>query len=243
MSERSICRCSLCFIEEKLRAEIAAPGNHERVSELLRSGLHLARFRNVEELLSHLHSLNGNSASDPFLAELLETRPRFPGSLVASVFILLFLPVLHATVRRVRHRYPALAREDVAQQTVEALLAYLASIPFAARESYLAFAMARRIRRATFEWAAREARSPLASLSVDPYEPLGFESAGESFERAALLRHLFGRAVERGTLTSGELDLLVQFKLEGGADNGAFSNAERQRLKRLLGKVRKLVCP
>jgi hypothetical protein len=55
-----------------------------------------------------------------------------------------------------------------------------------------------------------------------------------------LLRHFFGRAVAAGTLTPGELDLLITFKLEGGAENGAFSNAKRQRLKRLLGKLRKL---
>jgi hypothetical protein len=66
------------------------------------------------------------------------------------------------------------------------------------------------------------------------------ESAEESFERASLLRHFFARAVRGGTLTPGELNLLVQFKLEGGAENGAFSNAERQRLKRLLGKLRRL---
>jgi len=158
-----------------------------------------------------------------------------------SVFILLFLPLLHSTVRRVRKRYPALTREDLAQQALGALLACLASPPLRERHSYLAFAIARNVRRATFEWAAREARSPLeAPRSDDPREMNSFESAGESFERAALLRHFFGRAVEGGTLTPGELDLLIQFKLEGGAENGAFSNAERQRLKRLLGKLRRL---
>jgi hypothetical protein len=105
----------------------------------------------------------------------------------------------------------------------------------------LALAIARNVRRATFEWAAREAKSPLeAPRSEDLGETNFSESAGDSFERAALLRHFFGRAVESGTLTSRELDLLITFKLEGGAENGAFSNAERQRLKRLLGKLRRL---
>lgn len=241
MNERPNCRCSLCLVEERLRSELAAPGNQEGLLQILRSAPHLAVFSTAEELLSHLQSLNGNSSSDPFLAELLVAKARFPESLVDSIFLLLFLPVLHATVRRVRHRYPALARNDVAQQALGALLAYVASAHCATRVTYLAFAIARRIRRATFEWADREARSPLdAPRSQDPRETNVHESAGESFERAALLRHFLARAIETGTLTPAELDLLIQFKLEGGAENGAFSNAERQRLKRLLGKLRKL---
>lgn len=241
MTERPNCRCPLCLIEEKLRAELADPGNRESHHILLRSAPHLAVFRTAGDLLVHLQSLNGNASSDPLLGELLEAKALFPGILADSVFVLLFLPVLHSTVRRVRKRYPALSREDAAQQALGTLLEYLASARLAARETYLAFAIARKVRRATFEWAAREAKSPLqAPRSDDPRETNSFESAGESFERASLLRHFFGRAVEAGTLTPGELDLLIQFKLEGGAEDGAFSNAERQRLKRLLGKLRRL---
>jgi len=241
MNLRPNCRCPLCLVERRLRAELVAPENREGLRVTLRSASHLAAFSTAEDLLSHLQSLDENSSSDPFLLELLLVKARFPESKVDSIFILLFLPVLHATVRRVRHRYPALAREDVAQQALGALLDYLASTHCAARETYLAFAIARRIRRATFEWADREARSPLdAPRSDDPRENIFHESAGESFERAALLRHFFGRAVERGTLTPGELDLLLQFKLERGTETGASTNAERQRLKRLLAKLRRL---
>jgi hypothetical protein len=241
MNERSNCRCPLCLIEEKLRTELRAPENHESHRIIIGSAPHLAAFQTVGDLLLHLQSLNGNSASDPLLFELLQARAQFTGSVADSVFILLFLPVLHSTVRRVRQRFPALSREDTAQQALGALLEYLASTHLAERHSYLAWAIARRVRRSTFEWAAREAKSPLeAPRSEDPQETNSSESAEDSFERATLLRHFFSRAVAGGTLTPGELDLLITFKLEGGAENGAFSNAERQRLKRLLGKLRKL---
>jgi hypothetical protein len=239
MHERPNCRCPLCLLEEKLRAELH--DNPENHSLVLCSGPHLAAFPSATELLLHLQSLAGNAASDTLLSELLEARAAFPGGLADSVFVLLFLPMLHSTLRRVRQRYPALSREDAAQQTLGALFASLASARLGERHSYIAFAIARKVRRATFEWASREAKSPLeAPRSDDPRETHGSEFAGDSFERAALLRHFFGRAVERGTLTPGELDLLITFKLEGGAENGAFSNAERQRLKRLLGKLRRL---
>jgi hypothetical protein len=229
------------LIEQKLRAELADPDNQKRLGILLRSAPHLARFRNVADLLAHLQSLTGNSSSDLLLGELIKARSLFPDSLVDSLFVLLFLPVLHSTLRRVRQHYPTLSREDSAQQALGSLFEYLASGHLAARDTYLAFAIARKVRRATFEWAAREARSPLeASRSDDLRETNSSESAEQSFERASLLRHFFGRAVETRTLTPRELDLLIQFKLEGGAENGAFSNAERQRLKRLLAKLRKL---
>jgi hypothetical protein len=239
MHERPNCRCPLCQLEEKLRAELR--DNRENHSLVLRSGPHLATFPSATDLLLHLQSLAGNAASDPLLSELLEARDTFPGGLADSVLVLLFLPMLHSILRRVRQRCPALSREDAAQQTLGAFFASLASARLGERHTYIAFAIARKVRRATFEWAAREARSPLeAPRSEDPRETTGSESAGDSFERAAFLRHFFGRAVQRGTLTPGELDLLITFKLEGGSENGAFSNAERQRLKRLLGKLRRL---
>ena len=50
----------------------------------------------------------------------------------------------------------------------------------------------------------------------------------------------------KGMLTDSELDLLIQFKLDGNtgeelaALNGSSSNAVRQRFKRLLAKLRRL---
>ena len=151
MSERPNCHCPLCQIERKLRAELADSGNQENQRILLRSAPHLAHFHTTSDLLSHLRSLNGK-ASDPLLSELLHAKNVSLGSVADNVFVLLFLPVLHSTVRRVRKRYPALSREDVAQQALQALFEYLASTCLAARETYLAFAIARKVRRAAFQW-------------------------------------------------------------------------------------------
>jgi len=68
----------------------------------------------------------------------------------------------------------------------------------------------------------------------------------EPFERHALLRHFLHRCLAKGQLTNGELNLLVQFKLDGNfaeenaENNGTSSNAMRQKLKRLLAKLRRL---
>jgi DNA-directed RNA polymerase specialized sigma24 family protein len=54
------------------------------------------------------------------------------------------------------------------------------------------------------------------------------------------------RSVTKGLLTNAELDLLIEFKLNGTSSeeiadfNRTSSNAIRQRLKRLLAKLRRL---
>jgi hypothetical protein len=64
----------------------------------------------------------------------------------------------------------------------------------------------------------------------------------DSFERLVLLRHFLFRCQRAGLLTGSDLELLVQFKLEGhtGQEPGRpiYSNALRQRIKRLLRKLR-----
>jgi DNA-directed RNA polymerase specialized sigma24 family protein len=65
-------------------------------------------------------------------------------------------------------------------------------------------------------------------------------------ERHAALRHFLYRCVTNGLLADGELDLLVQIKLDGNTGDeiaescGLTSNAVRQRMKRLLAKLRRI---
>ena len=65
-------------------------------------------------------------------------------------------------------------------------------------------------------------------------------------ERHALLRHFLHSCVTHNLLTGGELDLLIQIKLDGNTgdeiaeSNSITSNAVRQRVKRLLAKLRRI---
>ena len=84
-----------------------------------------------------------------------------------------------------------------------------------------------------------------ASLGFDP-DLLASLVMRDSFETHAQLRHFLHRCVTKGDLTEAELNLLVQYKLEANhlndfePSNGQASNALRQRLKRLLAKLRPL---
>ena len=52
-----------------------------------------------------------------------------------------------------------------------------------------------------------------------------------------LLRHFLHRCEARGLLTGQDLELLVHFKLEAIPNR---TNASRQRMKRLVGKLRRI---
>ena len=166
-------------------------------------------------------------------------------TLIESILVLAFLPMLHGTIRRVGKQQPGLAEEDITQQALSFLLQYLRSDELQARNSHFAFAISRAVKRQVFEWANGESgRTGLFRYcDSEAFEAL---AAQEPFERYAFLRHFLHRCVTKGLLADAELDLLVQFKLNGTsreefADfNGTSSNALRQRLKRLVAKLRRL---
>jgi hypothetical protein len=176
------------------------------------------------------------------LLNLRAARPTFTDSLL----VLVFVPMLHRTVRRVVMWQPLLVEEDVVQQALGVLLEFLRSDDMRVRQSHFAFAISRAVKRQVFAWAAREGmKQALVNHAGDAFPPLVIE---EPFERYAQLRHFLNRCATRGDLSDSELNLLIQFKLEGAGNgevlstsNGnSSSNAARQKLKRLLAKLRRL---
>jgi len=238
MRDRPCCRCPLCRIETELLTDFLDPDLQEACRQVLSSSPALGPFSGPGGLLEHLRLCRETSSSDAILSSMLRAKETFRNGIVERLMILAFLPCMHASVRHVTKRYPYLSPEDASQQALQSLLRFLESEQLRTRQTFLGFAISRRIKRAIFEWAERETRA-----RVFEGEALDFESTQDSVERLALLRHFLDRAVRRGLLSSDELNLLVQFKLENGLENGIpenSSNAHRQRLKRLLSKLRRM---
>jgi hypothetical protein len=238
--ERSCCRCPLCRIETELLKDFLDPGQLNRCSQILSAAPELAVFSEPGPLLEHLRLCRETSSSDAILHALLQARRIFANGIAERLFILAFVPSMHTSVRQAVKRYPQLSPDDASQQAFESLLRFLDSDQLHRRRNYLGFAISRRLKRAIFEWAERE-------MLVRVLEPgdngLDLLASDDSFERLAQLRHFLDRAVRRGVLNGAELDVLIRFKLEGGSENGipdGSSNAHRQRLKRLLLKLRRL---
>jgi hypothetical protein len=189
-------------------------------------------------LLEHLRLCRETITSDAILLALLQAKYLGSG-IVERLFILAFLPSMHGSLRQVAKRYPQLSPDDASQQALQSLLRFLDSAELRTRKAYLGFAISRRVKRAIFEWAEREIRAGVFEPEISRIDQ---GASSRSFERLALLRHFLDRAVRRSLLSAAELDLLIQSKLEKGAENGlaASSNAHRQRLKRVLSKLRRL---
>jgi hypothetical protein len=240
MSERRCCGCPLCQIETELLREFLESSRQESCREVLASEPELAAFAGPGPLLAHLRLCRDTVSTDGVLRALLRAKQAFADGTVERVLILTFLPHMHASVRSVLRRYPQLQLEDASQNVLHSLLRFLDSGQLQTRQNYLGFAIARRVKRAAFEWAEHELRSLVFDTDA---ETLDLNGSGGSFERLVLLRHFLDRAVRHGVLDANELDLLIQFKLENGLDGddpSAHTNAHRQRLKRLVMKLRRV---
>lgn len=237
------CCCSLCRIEAQLLSGFARLDSRS-VNDLFSDSPALLEHLTVGSLLSHLRASPVNAANDNLFREILALRDTNL-AFAESLLILVFLPMLHRAVRLITRQQQNLAEEDIAQQALFFFLQFLASPEMETRRSHFAYAIAREVKRRVFEWAKRESLKA-ALLDYPDCEASGFIELEDHFERFALLRHFLHRCVTKGMLVDSELDLLIQFKLDGNtgeelaALNGSSSNAVRQRFKRLLAKLRRL---
>jgi hypothetical protein len=246
MKMRSACHCLLCQFETHLRNQLDR--DELEYQKLAASSSLLSAFPTVPALAAHLRSCrstgNGTHPADAFLLELLHTRQaEGTGTVARDILLLAFLPALHSTARHMALRYRQLSAEDIAQHLVTSLLEVLGAPELLQRRSHLPFVISRTVKRLGFDWAEREARSPSNGDGDEPF-PERSRSTGvpEPFEQTILLSHFLFRCQRERLLTGPDLDLLVEIKLEGkiGQEPGRsiYSNAMRQRMKRLLQKLR-----
>jgi hypothetical protein len=236
------CGCALCDIEARLLSELAL-ADTDAIRRVFSSHPSLAHHSSPSNLLLHLRNLSADAQSDELLRDFFAP-PLTDSPVVQHLLILAFFPLLHRTVRLVARQQPDLSPEDIAQQALSFFLELLRSAEMRNRRSHFAFAISREVKRYVFTWARRESRKAAPLVDLDVFEAaLGDQS---SVQRLTELRHFLHRCVTKGTLTDAELHLLVEFKLNAGnvrefvAFNGTSSNALRQKLKRLLAKLRRI---
>lgn len=252
MRGESTCRCLICNIEATLVRQLAEHDRQECYQQFAGSRSLLSVFPSASDLIAYLHSRrnaeNGTSRAESVLCELLQaavgdgdTAP------LREMLVLAFIPTLHATSRWVAASYPSLPPEDIAQHAVASLLEVLHGSEFHGRSSYVAFSISRLLKRNTFSWAHRESRFQRSAANPELiFEAPSNHDSSEPIERTAVLGHLLSRCEQRGWLTSQEMELLVQFKFEDAKDatprgpGAVHSNASRQRVKRVVGKLRRI---
>jgi len=235
------CRCLLCRVEKQLADELASSIQaYETIRGSAANGLR--EFASPFHLLSHLKATQAGPSSDDLFRELLSARA-VERQFVENFMIVAFVPVLHGTVRRIAKQQSQLTRADITQQALSVFLQVLRSEQIEKRESHFAFAIARAVKRQLFEWAGREGAVHGPDRRDQQQESVMDDAL---MERHAVLRHFLHRCITNGLLGDAEVDLLVQIKLEGNTgeevaeSNSVTPNAVRQRMKRLLAKLRRL---
>lgn len=237
------CRCLLCRIEKQLADELASSIEaYDAIRLPATNGLRA--FASPFHLLSHLKATQAGPSSDELFRELLAARAVEP-QFVETLMIVAFVPVLHGTIRRIAKQQLRLTRADITQQALSVFLQVLRSEQIEKRQSHFAFAISRAAKRQLFEWAGREGAVRGPGRDEEPQDLLR-PMDDEFMERHAVLRHFLHRCIAKGLLGDAELDLLIQIKLDGNTgdeiaeSNSTTSNAVRQRMKRLLAKLRRL---
>jgi len=237
------CRCLLCRIETQLADELAsATAAYDAIRGSTVNGWRA--FASPFHLLSHLKSTHAGPSSDDLFRELLAARAVEP-QFVEALMIVAFVPVLHGTVRRIAKQQLRLTRADITQQALTVFLQVLRSEEIRKRQSHFAFAISRAVKRQLFAWAGREGAVLGPARGEEQPEPLALMN-DELMERHAVLEHFLYRCIANGLLGDADLDLLIQVKLDGNTgeevaeSNSVTPNAVRQRIKRLLAKLRRV---
>jgi hypothetical protein len=183
---------------------------------------------------------NGSGEASDCLFGALRNALEAPGGIAEILLLLAVVPALHATVRSVARACPSLNKEDISQQALAIVMARVHGDQWRGRKTHLAYSLARELRRDIFLWAKNETR--FVSEPESYSSPERSASAAELFERDVQLRHFLHRSLTTGALDGDDLELLIEFKLEGSMEdsrNGPITNAVRQRMKRLLSKMRR----
>lgn len=242
MTSGPTCRCLLCRVEKQLAEELAS--SIEAYRAICASATNgLSAFTSPFQLLAYLKATQAGPSSDDLFRELLAARSLAP-QLVEMLMIVAFVPLLHGTVRRIAKQQLRLTRADITQQALIVFLQVLRSEQVEKRQSHFAFAISRAVKRQLFEWAGREGavHGPGREEESQTLPPL---TDDDFMERHAVLRHFLHRCIAKGLLGDEEVNLLIQIKLDGNTGeeiaelNSTTSNAVRQKMKRLLAKLRR----
>lgn len=252
MGKRLNCTCTICDVEKYIRAELILSGNHARYRRLVTDNSLLSDFPTALDLVTNFHACkdarNGHCLSDRILVTLL-TSPVTPHDweYLEQILILMFTPTTHAVVRHVSCRYQFLAREDLSQLALTTLIESLRSRTWQSQHSHFGYTVARSLRRRLFQWARSEfqSSSQFAAKQLAEHFP-ATQTAEESFERNAILRHFLNLCQDKAYLTPDEMNLLIDLKLDETVEagisgpNGRTSNPFRQKVKRLMTKLRRV---
>ena len=251
MKTGSICGCLVCRLEKSLTAELRAETASHEWACIAASSSILSRFAGPLDPVRKLHAPDeqtGGVSADTLLIEIVRQNENAPPpSVWQRILFLAFIPTIHRTASQVRMLFPALARDDTSQHVLTAFLEVLGSPELRARQSHVAFTIARKLRRQVFRWAIRETQGAAPEESGgEVIKEVENAAAQEPLYAEVVLDQFLNNCQKMGWLSTEERELLVRFKLDGvtcreiAGRNGNAAAAVRHRIQRLLDRLRRL---
>ena len=250
MLENLHCKCHICKVEHHLFKSLAEPRASVQFSTLALNSPALARFSNVSELLTDLHTRrngdSGASLAGELISALIYVGTAVPDvELIQSVLVLAFTPTIHRTHRELCAWFRELEPEDIAQQILMLFLELVTSASPTLMNSHLPIALTRTLRKNAFRWAEKEQRFAIqreAEKSGQTAEAFGYDA----FETVAVLNDFLDHCQRTGILSVFERDLLIRLKVDGffakeiiHTHTALSENAVHCRVLRILQRLQK----
>jgi DNA-directed RNA polymerase specialized sigma24 family protein len=246
MYKENNCECVVCKVEQELlktlntqtsRNHFKALASDHPVSKDLSSPLEVvAQLHRQSEAVNHGR---GNQILHSLIRAISEKAFEDLGQ---QLLLVAFTPAIHRTYRDVCGQFPALPREDVAQQASMLFLETARSSAMLHQNSHLAIALVREFRKSMFRWATKETRRCLV-LQHNSAEDLASDT---NFEAAILLREVLQQSRRIGILSQIEQQLLLKLKCEGfeakelaDVNCGITANAVCLRVSRTMTRLRR----
>jgi hypothetical protein len=160
MLEHLHCKCHICKVERHLFKTLAEAPASVRFSTLALGWPPLARFSNVSELLTDLHTRRNGDSGASLAGELISALI-YVGTavsdveLIQSVLVLAFTPAIHRTHRELCAWFRELESEDIAQQILMLFLELVTSASPTRMNSHLPIALTRTLRKNAFRWGRK----------------------------------------------------------------------------------------
>jgi hypothetical protein len=245
------CECVVCTVEQELLKTLNTQTARDHFKALAHNYSVPNHLSSPLDVVAQLHGQAGRMDHDPgnqILHALIHavSNQAFE-DLGQQLLLVAFTPAIHKTYRDVCGQFPALPREDVAQQA-SAFLLEAARSPFMLRQNgHLPIALVRRLRRQTFRWAMKEKQNsigPEKAAALDgSHEPV----SDEDLEQDYALFEFLGHSREAGLLSDADHELLVKYECEGfeakelAAHSGGRASpaAIHLRLQRIVNRLRR----
>src|SRR5271155_399242 len=244
------CKCHICKVERHLFKSLTEPPASVRFRTLALSSPALARFSNVSELLTDLHTRrdgdSGASLADELISALIYVETAVPDvELIQSVLVLAFAPTIHRTHRELCAWFREIEPEDIGQQILTLFLELVTSASQTRMNSHLPIFLTRTLRKNAFRWAEKEQRFAIqreAEKSLETAEPFGYDA----FETVAVLNDFLDHCQRTGILSVFERDLLIRLKVDGffakeiiHTHTALTERAVHRRVQRILQRLQK----